>query len=516
MRRVWGVLLGTALGVSLALAGPSVASAAQSFAVTSPTGFPAGGDPTYTTTINLDTSAGTPGKVSIQLAPGVLASVSANPSCVQGAAQHTSACQIGTGSASLMSALPISLTAYLVPPPTSSDLVGIDLVPSAGPVTHIGAQLSQTASGAVATVLHLDLSSLGGLASLLTKMSLTVNGTLDGKPFNRMPTNCSPGSSTLTITYASKTETSTGSPDFKPTGCSALPYHPSLSGTATKDAHDGGAAVSTTVTQGADEAASAATTLLLPWPTLAPNFNSLGLQNTATPVGSATTATSLLPTPLTGKVLFTGTPQAPTLTLKFPPPAVLTLVGSVNLAQHSVTFSDIPDVPVTNLTVTLFGGSNSLLTAGCNTPSGTLGGSFVGQNGTSAKASIPITISGCSGGGTKPPGLSLSQVSFTPSHFKAKAGTTVKFTLSRAASVSIVISRTLHGRRANHKCIIKGTHGPKCKVTIKSVAHVRGAAGLNTVKLGVGTLAKGRYKVQVFAVGGGKHSKRVTRHITIT
>jgi hypothetical protein len=504
------------LAVALALAGPAVASAAQSFAVSSPTGFPAGGDPTYTTTINLDTSAGAPGKVSIQLAPGVLASVSANPSCVQGAPQHTSACQIGTGSAAVLGALPISLTAYLVPPPTSSDLVGIDLVPGAGPVTHVGAQLSQTASGAVATVLHLDLSTLGALASLLTKMTLTVNGTLNGKPFNRMPTNCSPGSSTLTITYASKTETSTASPDFTPTGCSALPFHPTLSGTAIKDAKDDGTAVSTTVTQGADEAASASTTLLLPWPTLAANFSSLGLQNSGTPVGTAKTDTPLLPTPLTGNVYFTGIPTAPTLTLKFPPPAVLTLVGNVDLKNSSVNFPSIPDVPVTSLTVTLFGGPKALLNALCSKPSGTLGGSFTGQNGATAKASFPITISGCKGGGGGPTALTLSKLSFTPTRFSAKAGTTVKFTLSRSAAVSIVITRKLHGRKSGRKCIINGTRGPKCTVIIKAVAHVRGAAGLNTVKLGVSTLAKGRYKVQVFAVSGRKHSKKLTRHITIT
>src|SRR5581483_5042974 len=266
MRWVWGVLLGAALWLSA----PAVASAAQSLAVTSPTGFPAGGDPSYTTTINLDTSAGTPGKLTLQLAPGVLTSVSANPSCVKGAAQHTSACQIGTGTATLTAALPISLNAYLVPPPTSADLVGIDLVPGVGPVTHAGAQLTQTASGAVSAVVHLDLSSLGALASLLTKMTLTVNGTLNGKPFNRMPTKCAPGSSELTVAYASKSETTAASPDFAPTGCTALPYHPTLTGTAVKDAHDDGVAVTTTVNQGADEAASASTMLLLPWPTLAP------------------------------------------------------------------------------------------------------------------------------------------------------------------------------------------------------------------------------------------------------
>ena len=390
-------MLGTA---ALLCAVPSVAAAAQSLAVGSPTGFPAGGHPTYSTTITLDTSAGTPSKVTVALAPGVLASVSANPSCVTGAAQYTSACQIGTGSASsTLPSLAIPLKAYLVPPPTKVDLVGIDLVTGVpnGPVTHAGGRLVQTAKGNVQTVLSLDLASLGALAGVLSQMSLTINGTLGGKPFTRMPTNCHAGSSSVTITYASRTETSVASPDFAPTGCGALPFAPKLTGSAAVDAHDTGVAVTTTVTQAADEAASASTQLALPWPTLAPNFSALSLQNTSTPVGGASTATSLLPTPLQGKAYLTGSPAAPTLTLRFGPPAALTLIGSINLARHTVTFPTIPDVPVTRLAVTLSGGAKSLLGASCAQPTGPLGGAFVGQNGRRTTARQKLTLSGCRG-----------------------------------------------------------------------------------------------------------------------
>ena len=107
------------LAVALALATPALASAAQSLAVTSPTGFRAGGDPTYTTTTSLDTSAGTPSKVKIAFAPGVLASTTANPSCITGAPQYTPACQIGDGSATILG-LPIPFKAYLVKPPSNA------------------------------------------------------------------------------------------------------------------------------------------------------------------------------------------------------------------------------------------------------------------------------------------------------------------------------------------------------------------------------------------------------------
>src|SRR6202040_2316213 len=64
---------------AVALTAPATALGQQSLAITSPTGFPAGGHPSYTTHIGLDTSAGTPSTLTIRLAPGVLASPSANP-----------------------------------------------------------------------------------------------------------------------------------------------------------------------------------------------------------------------------------------------------------------------------------------------------------------------------------------------------------------------------------------------------------------------------------------------------
>src|SRR5581483_7300420 len=172
--------LAGALGVCAAM--PALASA-QSFQVTSSTGFPAGGDPSYTTTQVLDTSHGSPGAVKIATAPGVLASLNANPTCVK-TKQYTSACQIGSGSAGPSSGLGASLTAYLVPPPDpAKDAAGIDLVTSAPgqAPTHVAVQLVQTPSGNVQSVLNLNLSGLGPLSGVLSHMSLTVNGKLQGK-----------------------------------------------------------------------------------------------------------------------------------------------------------------------------------------------------------------------------------------------------------------------------------------------------------------------------------------------
>ena len=125
----------------------------------------------------------------------------------------------------------------------AADLVGIDLVPSPNlgliPTTHIGGQLVQTSSGNVQVVLGpRSVKPRRDCEPPHEQMSLTINGTLGGKPFTRMPTNCSPGSSTITIAYANKTETSTASPDFKPTGCASLPFSPTVTGSAVEDLND--------------------------------------------------------------------------------------------------------------------------------------------------------------------------------------------------------------------------------------------------------------------------------------
>jgi hypothetical protein len=367
--------------------------------------------------MNFDTSAGAPRTALITSAPGVLASLAANPSCVQ-SVQHTSACQIGTGTATLETVGTVGLTAYLVPaqdPATS--VAGIDLVtagppPIGGSTTHAEVQLKQNASGAVQSVLNVNFAGAGEAGMLITGSSLTVNSTLGGQPFSRMPSNCSPGPSSLTVNYANGTsETTAASPDFTITGCSSLPYNPRLSVTAVKDAHDSGVEITTTVTQAADEAAGAGQALVIPFSVFGPNTNALGLQNTSTAVGSATSYSPLIPTPLVGKVYFTGSgPFTPSLTIRFPAPNAITLTGIVNLSTSTTTFTGLPDVPQTKLVVSLFGGPRALESTFCAPPTGTISARFTGQNGATVTDSQRLTVSGCpkAAGGPKASGGSLS------------------------------------------------------------------------------------------------------------
>lgn len=379
----------------LGLLAPASALADQSFGVFSDSGFPAGGDPTYSTQIALDTLAGTPSSITVKLAPGVLAAPSANPSCLK-TTQHTPSCQIGSGEVDTSVPLvAIPVTAYLAPPPKRADVVGID-VAAAGIVTHAGAQLVQNAAGNVQTVLNLSLSSLGPLAGQVTGMTLTINGTLDGKPFNRMPTNCSPGHSQVTVVYSRRTETTTASPDFQPTGCSSLPYAPKVTGTVHRT-RSGAGTVVTNETQAVGEAASAKTILTLPTTAVMPNNAAITLQNTSTPVGSVVSASPLLPAPLMGKIYLRGTFQRPYLLFKFPPPAALTLTGKVNLITNAVTIPVVPDVPLTRLTVTFPGGPKGLLVVSCPSRPAKLSGQFTSQSGRTVSATHRLTVTGCTG-----------------------------------------------------------------------------------------------------------------------
>jgi hypothetical protein len=391
--------------MSWGIVAPGLASAAQSFSIGNSSGgntFPANGNVPYTTTMNFDGGHGAAQRALITTSPGVLAALSANPSCLQ-TVQHTAACQLGAGTANI-AGIPgaVSLAGYVVPAKDPAhDVAGIDLIAGQGTptesTTHAEIQLAQTSSGNVSAVLNVDLAGAGAASNVVTGSMLTVNKTMNGKPFTRMPSNCNPGPSSLVVTYADGTsETTAASPDFNITGCSSLPYAPKFSASITKDAGDDGVKIVTTITQNADEAATAANGLTLPWPTVAPNFNgSLVNQNTTTAVGTVVATSPLTPAPLVGNAYLTGTPLQPTLTLQFPAPNAIKLVGTVSLPTHTVTFNGAPDVPQTVLVVTLFGGPHALQNTSCTPPVGTAVGSFTGQNGAVVKVSQQVTVIGC-------------------------------------------------------------------------------------------------------------------------
>jgi hypothetical protein len=115
-----------------------------------------------------------------------------------------------------------------------------------------------------------------------------------------------------------------------------------------------------------------------------------------------------------------------------------------------------------------------------------------------------------------PPVPVLTRVHLTPSSFTAKKGTTVAFTLSTPASVTVVITQTVRGRKLNGRCRPIAKHGKRCTVTLKRTTRtLRGAAGANSIKLGLARLAPGVYHATISARNSGGTSRRFVLKFTI-
>jgi hypothetical protein len=117
-------------------------------------------------------------------------------------------------------------------------------------------------------------------------------------------------------------------------------------------------------------------------------------------VGSVSATSPLYPKALSGTAYLTGSGGPLSLTLVFPSPFPLTLTGSIDLANNSSTFTGLPDIPLTNLAVTLDGGAQGLFRATCAPASGTGTATLTDQNGDrTVTAPSEFTVSGCPTGG---------------------------------------------------------------------------------------------------------------------
>jgi hypothetical protein len=105
------------------------------------------------------------------------------------------------------------------------------------------------------------------------------------------------------------------------------------------------------------------------------------------------------PKSLTGQAFLVGNLVALQLVLVFPSPFQLTLVGTVNIQTNATTFTGLPDIPLTNLQVTLFSGPNGLFAATCAPASGTASADLTDQNGDkTVHAPNNFTVTGCTPG----------------------------------------------------------------------------------------------------------------------
>ena len=368
-----------------------------------------------------NTGTDSPRDLTMILPPGLLANASIDGgACLRSRNVTGTACKVGTGTVTaapdligiLNVPLPVSVPVsfYLVPPPAPGDLAGLA-------VMGLGEQLGATGAihvrpsgdpAGVGVTISLVLPdqlplSLPGLPPVnLTQISLDeIKSTFSSL---RYPATCPRVAANLAVvvdSYADSATRSVAAP-LPVTRCGELPYSPAFRATAVRDSSDRQVKLDTTVTQTPNQAPSRSIALAFPPATLAPNLGSIQAlclnpsAGTCQPVGAVTAKSPLYPAPLSGNAYLTGSSSGLSLTLAFPSPFPLTLTGAVNLLSNSATFTGLPDIPLTNLTVSLAGGPQGLFLTTCKTPSGTATATLTDQNGdTTLTVPSAFAVSGC-------------------------------------------------------------------------------------------------------------------------
>jgi hypothetical protein len=119
----------------------------------------------------------------------------------------------------------------------------------------------------------------------------------------------------------------------------------------------------------------------------------------------------------------------------------------------------------------------------------------VDRRGNAASASFTYTV-------TNPASIppQLSGVGLSSKSFVAKKGTTLSLNLSKPATVKVVITQRVSGRKVNGHCKPGAKKGKPCTATLKRrTLTFNGTTGINHFKLRTKGLRAGRYKLIVTA-----------------
>jgi hypothetical protein len=498
-----------------------------------------------------------PDHMTLNLPPGLLANASIDGgACLATADLNDTACQVGSGVVTADAApaggsgvpIPTSVTFDLVPPPAPGDLAGLAVNSNGtqiGSTADIKVRPSGDPNGVGVTIQFVLPNSLYGVPIAIHE----INSTFDGL---RYPTTCptTPQNFAVSADSYSDSTVHTVTAPLSVTGCSGLSYSPAFSVTATRDSNDPQVRILTNVTQSASEAPSRSVALALPYAQLQPNLG--GLQHlclnlasgTCTPVGSVTAASPLYPKALTGQAYLTGSVTSLTLTLVFPAPFPLTLVGSVNLLNNTTTFTGLPDIPLTTLQVALDGGTNGLFGTHCKVPSGTASATLTDQNGDkTVTAPAKFTIAGCpttSGGGTTSSagGTKVSAPSakgLASGHPSLSFRVTVAKGAAKLKGLTAELPRGLSiiTHRVRHRVSIRGVRARGATIKSLSLSHGHLVIALQRAVSGVTVTLSGtalkesaalrtqarRHKLKKLALTVIAHNakgKRTTIHVRIT
>jgi hypothetical protein len=453
-------LAGAAVIAAMAVLAPAAGASIGTPSVTlSPSSATAASTANLATNIAFSPTGGDSVKnLTLQLPPGLIANASIDGGACLKSSTPLAACQVGSGSVTAdvnvappLVAPPLTLSAEftLVAPPAAGDLAGLDVLvkdPISGQYNVLGTPAAvsfRSPSDPAGYGLNIAFSNIPdtyplsvlGLPVTTTSISVAaIDSTFDGL---RFPSTCptTPARVSVSANSYSTSAVQTTSAPLAVTGCGSAAFTPAFKVTAARDSADKQVTLSTAITQTGNQLTSRAVTLAFPTATLAPNLASikalcLNLSAGCSVVGSASATSPLYPTALTGKAYLTGSSSGLSLTLVFPAPFSLTLTGAVNLVKDSAAFTGLPDIPLSNLGVTLNGGAEGLFRATCQSPSGTATAALLSQNGDrTVTATSKFTVSGCSippktGGGTTGTGGGASGGSGSGSGSGSTGGTT--------------------------------------------------------------------------------------------
>jgi hypothetical protein len=430
--------------------------------------------------------------LTVSLPAGLLVNLNQNNGSCLASAAPTPLCEIARGTINGATGTPVNL--YLVTPPTPSGIVqnlkassqplnaaGVDLVIQGG--ATISGALTLTSSPSVA--LTLSFASIP-LASHVKELQLMFASM-------RLPTNCTTVESLAVQASSWQGSSGTAAAPLAVSGCSSLPYNPTISAKVTKE--NAGAMVEVQFTQGAGEAASNSLEFGEPPgvklnKVLAPCFNG----ETCT-VGTVAASSPLLPSTALSSGMLTlagsinkGNPSqaiSGSLTMSFPPPFEFSVAGPIDIAEKMLSFSGLPDLPLSTLTFTFTGiPAGPAFTTECEP--GTIAATVLSQDGNpAARISGPVTNVGCPPPSARPKvsgslgGLAAGKPVL---HVSATRGSGAANIASLQVSLPGGLSFSRHAIATHRSC--KRAHGHnKCTTAYSVKGFSLHGAGLASARL---------------------------------
>ncbi len=527
------VAMSLAIATVGALAAPAGASALGLQGLSAqPASTAAGANSNFSINIGFSAAADQVKDLTIHLPPGLVGNPTVTPLCTV-AQLNADACpaasDVGdtTTSAMLLGLIPLTVPGdiyNLVPQPGEPARFGIVLRPVSIPplppivppiILQSGASLRPTDFGLDTSLKDLP-NTASGLSLDITAVSLTLAGMAGNPPrgFIRNPTSCAQAVTRFDATsYAAPATVASGEASFTPTDCAALPFTPELTARlkqvgAANEPHE----ASTTIAQTIDEAGLLSAQVVLP---IGVGANNDALNNkcprtsfaagTCPPgsiVGDAIAASPLLNEQLTGPVALVEpvAPGLPDIGVDLRGPLALKLLGSAGIAaggRNVVTFAGLPDIPISQFTLTFKGGPGGLIVVSrdiCVPPPAIFDATFASHAGGQTTAAVPGTVEGCGAaaakkprakvklGGTRSnePRLKLKVAAGSEPVTQAKLKLPNQLTFAGGAAFKRGIKASADGKKLRGKAVKRSKRGlrlrPKGDGVDRVVAKISGGA----------------------------------------